>query len=115
MDRVDKIKPCRTPPTIVPSAASRGLFPGTEAPLQALHVSADLCFALHVTQPGREAASGRQGAKARSGPHPAPHTERTWRVNRMSDCDMGKLKRTAASWLTPPRLLGPAFSPEAQR
>lgn len=70
MGHVDKIKPRRTPSALVPSAASRGLFTGTEEPLQPLHIFLKPP-ALHgrsLSRGERRAASGERGSAAGQAP-----------------------------------------------
>lgn len=78
MGHVDKIKPRRTPSALVPSAASRGHFTGTEEPLQPLHV-----FLKPPAPHGRSLSRGeRRAASGSAGLQRAGRPSESWKGQR---------------------------------
>lgn len=89
MGHVDKIKPRRTPSALVPSAASRGLFTGTEEPLQPLHIflKPPAPHSRSLSRGERRAASGSAGLQRAGRPSESWKGQRRpgsrWRVTRV--------------------------------
>lgn len=78
MGHVDKIKPRRTPSALVPSAASRGHFTGTEEPLQPLHI-----FLKPPAPHGRSLSRGeRRAASGSAGLQRAGRPSESWKGQR---------------------------------